>query len=70
MVHNTSIYIYIYIEGKFYTDANGLAMQERMFVPKEDHTVNMPSNLYPVNTAILVRSDDEKQQLMYIFEYI
>ena len=68
MVHN--IYIYIYIEGIFYTDANGLAMQERMFVPKEDQTVNMPSNLYPVNTAILVRSDDDKQQLMYIFENI
>lgn len=51
----------------FYTDANGMAMQERVLNYRPSWTVvvadNVTANYYPVNTAIVIRDAVNKNQL-------
>ena len=57
-------------EGKFYTDSNGLEMQERILnyrptwnLTLADGGLNITANYYPIQTAIAIRDETTGMQM-------
>jgi len=51
-------------ENTFYTDSNGLEMQKRVLNTRPDFPLStdelQSSNYYPINSAIVIRSTDNR----------
>lgn len=54
-------------EATFYTDSNGLEMQERVLDSRPDYTttseMHVSNNYYPINSALLIRDTAQKLQV-------